>query len=283
MQIKDINWKSWKKCTIAIRVDNGIFKLLLGNTGKIQAFIFNEGMKSFVQLYFNDRMIDSGGATRILSRRDIVRSNGYISISEELESSNSAKLIFDLTEMPSLLIEQSYVVGNEIFFIFRFHNSILAKISKLLTDYIAADQNIRIVDLVNADSLIDAIKNIRKDTDVIVIQISTLITKERNILSFFMEKYPEILSMPEVRSQDNNGIRTLIFSEKELNIDGLKPISLREGIFEGREFDQALINKRKLTNNSRTPRFGVYLQIKGNRLYDTTFIPKEVAHSYIRT
>ena len=137
MQIGELNWKNWKKCTIAIKVDSGIFKLLVGNMGKIQAFVFNEGMKSFVQLYFDDRMIGSAGTSRILSRKDVVRSSGYISILEELQSSDTAKLIFDLTEMPSVLIEQTYVIGNEIYFIFRFHKSFLSKISKLLTDGIA--------------------------------------------------------------------------------------------------------------------------------------------------
>ena len=283
MRIEKLNWKNWKKCTIAIKVDSGIFKLLGGNMGKIQAFVFNEGMKSFVQLYFDDRMISSGGTSRILSRKDVVRSDGYISISEELQSSDAAKLIFDLTEMPSVLIEQTYVIGNEIYFIFRFHNSFLSKISSLLTDYIAEDLKVRIVELVNADSLISAIENIAKETDVLVIQISSLITKERGTLEFMKSNYPDILSMPEVRSQDVDGIRTIMFSEKELGLKGISPISLKEGIFEGREFDQYLVKKRKLTNDSRTPRFGVFLYINENRLVDTAFIPKEVAQSYIRT
>ena len=283
MRIEKLNWKNWKKCTIAIRVDSGIFKLLAGNTSKIQAFVFNEGMKSFVQLYFNDKMISSGGTSRILSRKDVIRSDGYISISEELESSDAAKLIFDLTEMPSVLIEQTYVIGNDIYFIFRFHNSLLSKISRLLTDYIAEDLKIRIVELVNADSLIDAIKNIAKDTDVLVIQISTLITIDRSTLEFMKSNYPDILSMPEVRSQDDDGIKTIMFSEKELSLKGISPISLKEGIYEGREFDQSLVKKRRLTNDSRTPRFGVFLYINENRLVDTTFIPKEVAQNYIRT
>jgi hypothetical protein len=283
LRIEKLNWKNWKKCTIAIRVDSGIFKLLAGNTSKIQAFVFNEGMKSFVQLYFNDKMISSGGTSRILSRKDVIRSDGYISISEELESSDAAKLIFDLTEMPSVLIEQTYVIGNDIYFIFRFHNSLLSKISRLLTDYIAEDLKIRIVELVNADSLIDAIKNIAKDTDVLVIQISTLITIDRSTLEFMKSNYPDILSMPEVRSQDDDGIKTIMFSEKELSLKGISPISLKEGIYEGREFDQSLVKKRRLTNDSRTPRFGVFLYINENRLVDTTFIPKEVAQNYIRT
>ena len=283
MRIEKLNWKNWKKCTIAIKVDSGIFKLLGGNMGKIQAFVFNEGMKSFVQLYFDDRMISSGGTSRILSRKDVVRSDGYISISEELQSSDAAKLIFDLTEMPSVLIEQTYVIGNEIYFIFRFHNSFLSKVSALLTCYIAEDLKVRIVELVNADSLISAIENIAKETDVLVIQISSLITKERGTLEFMKSNYPDILSMPEVRSQDVDGIRTIMFSEKELNLKGISPISLKDGIYEGREFDQSLVKKRKLTNDSRTPRFGVFLYINENRLVDTTFIPKEVAQSYIRT
>ena len=240
-------------------------------------------MKSFVQLYFDDRMISSGGTSRILSRKDVVRSDGYISISEELQSSDAAKLIFDLTEMPSVLIEQTYVIGNEIYFIFRFHNSFLSKVSALLTCYIAEDLKVRIVELVNADSLISAIENIAKETDVLVIQISSLITKERGTLEFMKSNYPDILSMPEVRSQDVDGIRTIMFSEKELNLKGISPISLKDGIYEGREFDQSLVKKRKLTNDSRTPRFGVFLYINKNRLVDTTFIPKEVAQSYIRT
>ncbi len=251
--------------------------------GKIQAFVFNEGMKSFVQLYFDDRMMSSGGTSRILSRKDVVRSDGYISISEELQSSDSAKLIFDLTEMPSVLIEQTYVIGNEIYFIFRFHNSFLSKVSALLTGYIAEDLKVRIVELVNADSLISAIENIAKETDVLVIQISSLITKGRNTLEFVRSSYPDILSMPETRSRDDNGYRVIIFSEKELNMKGMNPISLKEGLYEGRLFDPYLVKKRRLTNDSRIPRFGAFYYIHENRLVDTTFIPKDMAQNYIRT
>jgi len=251
--------------------------------GKIQAFVFNEGMKSFVQLYFDDRMMSSGGTSRILSRKDVVRSDGYISISEELQSSDSAKLIFDLTEMPSVLIEQTYVIGNEIYFIFRFHNSFLSKVSALLTGYIAEDLKVRIVELVNADSLISAIENIAKETDVLVIQISSLITKGRNTLEFVRSNYPDILSMPETRSRDDNGYRVIIFSEKELNMKGMNPISLKEGLYEGRLFDPYLVKKRRLTNDSRIPRFGAFYYIHENRLVDTTFIPKDMAQNYIRT
>ena len=251
--------------------------------GKIQAFVFNEGMKSFVQLYFDDRMISSGGTSRILSRKDVVRSDGYISISEELQSSDAAKLIFDLTEMPSVLIEQTYVIGNEIYFIFRFHNSFLSKISSLLTDYIAEDLKVRIVELVNADSIIDAVNNIKKNTEVLVVQISTLITKGRSTLEFVRSNYPDILSMPETRSRDDNGYRVIIFSKKELNMKGMNPISLKEGLYEGRLIDPYLVKKRKLTNDSRIPRFGAFYYINENRLVDTTFIPKEMAQNYIRT
>ena len=283
MRIEKLNWKNWKKCTIAIKVDSGIFKLLGSNMGKIQAFVFNEGMKSFVQLYFDDRMISSGGTSRILSRKDVVRSDGYISISEELQSSDAAKLIFDLTEMPSVLIEQTYVIGNEIYFIFRFHNSFLSKISSLLTDYIAEDLKVRIVELVNADSIIDAVNNIKKNTEVLVVQISTLITKGRSTLEFVRSNYPDILSMPETRSRDDNGYRVIIFSKKELNMKGMNPISLKEGLYEGRLIDPYLVKKRKLTNDSRIPRFGAFYYINENRLVDTTFIPKEMAQNYIRT
>ena len=283
MQIGELNWKNWKKCTIAIKVDSGIFKLLVGNMGKIQAFVFNEGMKSIVQLYFDDRMIGSAGTSRILSRKDVVRSSGYISILEELQSSDTAKLIFDLTEMPSVLIEQTYVIGNEIYFIFRFHKSFLSKISKLLTDGIAVDENVKIIELVNADSIRDAVNNIKKNTEVLVVQISTLITKERNTLEFVRSNYPDILSMPEGRSHDDNGYRVIILSEKELNMKGMNPISLKEGLYEGRLFDPYLVKKRKLTNDSRIPRFGAFYYIHENRLVDTTFIPKDMAQNYIRT
>ena len=283
MRIEKLNWKNWKKCTIAIKVDSGIFKLLGSNMGKIQAFVFNEGMKSFVQLYFDDKTISSGGISRILSRKDVVRSDGYISISEELQSSDAAKLIFDLTEMPSVLIEQTYVIGNEIYFIFRFHNSFLSKISSLLTDYIAEDLKVRIVELVNADSIIDAVNNIKKNTEVLVVQISTLITKGRSTLEFVRSNYPDILSMPETRSRDDNGYRVIIFSKKELNMKGMNPISLKEGLYEGRLIDPYLVKKRKLTNDSRIPRFGAFYYIHENRLVDTTFIPKEMAQNYIRT
>ncbi|WMT49088.1 MAG: hypothetical protein RE472_08435 [Thermoplasmatales archaeon] len=283
MRIERLNWKNWKKCTIAIKVDSGIFKLLGSNMGKIQAFVFNEGMKSFVQLYFDDKTISSGGISRILSRKDVVRSDGYISISEELQSSDAAKLIFDLTEMPSVLIEQTYVIGNEIYFIFRFHNSFLSKISSLLTDYIAEDLKVRIVELVNADSIIDAVNNIKKNTEVLVVQISTLITKGRSTLEFVRSNYPDILSMPETRSRDDNGYRVIIFSKKELNMKGMNPISLKEGLYEGRLIDPYLVKKRKLTNDSRIPRFGAFYYINENRLVDTTFIPKEMAQNYIRT
>ena len=283
MRIEKLNWKNWKKCTIAIKVDSGIFKLLGSNMGKIQAFVFNEGMKSFVQLYFDDKTISSGGISRILSRKDVVRSDGYISISEELQSSDAAKLIFDLTEMSSVLIEQTYVIGNEIYFIFRFHNSFLSKISRLLTDYIAEDLKVRIVELVNADSIIDAVNNIKKNTEVLVVQISTLITKGRSTLEFVRSNYPDILSMPETRSRDDNGYRVIIFSKKELNMKGMNPISLKEGLYEGRLIDPYLVKKRKLTNDSRIPRFGAFYYIHENRLVDTTFIPKEMAQNYIRT
>jgi hypothetical protein len=283
LRIEKLNWKNWKKCTIAIKVDSGIFKLLGSNMGKIQAFVFNEGMKSFVQLYFDDKTISSGGISRILSRKDVVRSDGYISISEELQSSDAAKLIFDLTEMPSVLIEQTYVIGNEIYFIFRFHNSFLSKISSLLTDYIAEDLKVRIVELVNADSIIDAVNNIKKNTEVLVVQISTLITKGRSTLEFVRSNYPDILSMPETRSRDDNGYRVIIFSKKELNMKGMNPISLKEGLYEGRLIDPYLVKKRKLTNDSRIPRFGAFYYINENRLVDTTFIPKEMAQNYIRT
>ena len=89
--------------------------------------------------------------------------------------------------------------------------------------------------------------------------------------------------MPETRSRDDNGYRVIIFSEKELNMKGMNPISLKEGLYEGRLFDPYLVKKRKLTNDSRIPRFGAFYYIHENRLVDTTFIPKDMAQNYIRT
>lgn len=283
MRIEELNWKNWKKCTIAIRVDSGIFKMLGENSGKIQAFVYNEGGKSFVQLYFDDNMISRGGISRILSRKDVIRSDNYFSISEELQSSDNAKLIFDLTEMPSVLIEQTYVLGTEIFVIFRFHSSCLSKISNMLTEIIAVDQKVKIVEIVNANDLRSSISEIAKDTKVSVIQISTLIGKDRSTLEFISRNYPGMVSMPEVRSWDKEGIKTIMFSENEPKLKGTSVISAHEKIYESRESDASLIRKRQLANDARIPRFGIIFDIRGGRLYETIFLPAEVAQNYVRT
>ena len=77
----------------------------------------------------------------------------------------------------------------------------------------AVDENIKIIELVNADSIRDAVNN-----------IATLITKERNTLEFVRSNYPDILSMPETRSRDDNGYRVIIFSKKEHLILYLFPL-----------------------------------------------------------
>ena len=150
MKISEVHAKLDRRCVIAIRQHSGIFELLARMDQRIPAYTFVEDEKTHIQLFFPKSGKPNQILAPILSRKDLVEKRSYYSISERINNIQGMKVIGDLLEAPSVVLNDAYLLKDELYMDFRFHGSRLHEINDILSGVIGKNHNFRIVKLTHS-------------------------------------------------------------------------------------------------------------------------------------
>ena len=281
MKISEVHEKLDRRCVIAIKQHSGVFELLARMDQRIPAYTFNEDDRTFIQLFFPKSGRHVPSMNPILSRKDLVEKRSYYSITERINNVEGMKLIGNLLEAPSVALNDSFLLKDELYLDFRFHRSKLHDVDDILSEVVGKNQNFRIVKLTHSRSLKDRMESMHSQTPLAVVRYSMNFPAGSSLMKYMADNHPDAVAEIEGRSVTDEGMKILLYTSKAVDTKEVTPISVKDNIYESYVYERALVEGRKRGNEARIPRIAFFLTIEDGRLFDTTFVPAAEADEYV--
>ncbi|EQD26274.1 hypothetical protein B1B_19618, partial [mine drainage metagenome] len=217
----------------------------------------------------------------ILSRKDMVEKRSYYSITERINNVEGMQIIARLIETPSVALNDTYLLKDELYMDFRFHRNKLHEVNDILSEVIGTNNNFRVVKLTHSRMLRDRMEAMHSQTPLAVVRYSVPILDDSPLLKYIVANDPDTVAEIEGRSLSEKGIKVLLYTTKPIDNEGVEVISGEDNIYETYVYEKSLVEGRKMGNDARIPRIAFFLTLEGDRLYDTTFVPAAEADEYI--
>ena len=281
MKISEVHAKLDRRCVIAIRQHSGIFELLARMDQRIPAYTFVEDDRTYIQLFFPKSGKPNQIMAPILSRKDLVEKRSYYSITERINNVEGMKVVGRLLEAPSVVLNNAYLLKDELYLDFRFHGNRLHVINDILSGVIGKNQSFRIVQLTQARSLRDRMEAMHSQTPLAVVRYSVPIPLDNPLMGYMAENHPDAVAEIEGRSINDEGIKILLYTSKPMESGRAEVISSEDNVYETYVYEKSLVEGRIRANEVRIPRIAFFLNMENGRLYDTTFVPAAEADEYV--
>ena len=194
--------------------------------------------------------------------------------------------VAQILEMSSVVVNNTYLIGDELFMDFRYHSTMKHEMSELLAGIISQNDGFRIVTIGKSRSLRERMTVIHQETPVALIRFSIPLPMENETVNFIAHSGADTIAEVESRALTESGVRVLLYTDfpdrlKGDRFPGAKPVLEKDGVYEAYLSEQTLMEGRRRTNEARIPRIAYFLTIEDGRLMDTTFVPAAEADDYI--
>ncbi len=262
---------------------NGIFDLLKLHPTRLDIYFMDEPTVTSLQIYIPKTYTDTGHLSILRYRDNIVDIGDFFSIEENIQPYESFKVIRNIMKIPSVIISDSYLVGNEAHFIFKFHSNFSRNVTDTLAFSVVEDDNVSIVEIRLPGKFRDEIMSINSMNPLIVFQSSSIFPSESGSLFEVGRRYPETITEVEPRSLTVFGVRTISYGKEKLVVEGLEVISEEDHIYEARQLESVMMKRRQELNRQRIPRVATILELRGDRIFHTTILPKAYAKIHLNT
>ncbi|MGC8514859.1 MAG: hypothetical protein ACP5OC_01835 [Thermoplasmata archaeon] len=281
MRISIADGKLDTQCVLAIRLRSEIFDLLSRTEERFQAYIFTESTGLYLQLFFHKTGKSNTVISPILSRSDVIQKRMYYTIAERIKNQENMKIITNLLETPSVALNDTYMIKNELFIDFRFSSSKMHEIHEILSGYVGISSDFRIVSLTASRPMRARMEDLNRYVSLSVVKYSLNAPTDDPLVSKLNMLSEETVGEIVGVSIYADGLKVLVFSTTSLAEKGFTVISQKDNIYEAYFKVQKLMEMRKQMGEARIPRFQVFLSIMDGRLYVTTFVPTPEAEEYI--
>ncbi|MHB8396814.1 MAG: hypothetical protein ACYDAZ_06680 [Thermoplasmataceae archaeon] len=281
MRITEVDRRIDIRCILAVRQNSDLFSITAMSEEQIPAYAFNENGKTFLQLFFHKDSGEMRKLSAILSRPDIVEKKSYYSVTERVNNIKEMRILAELLEISSVVINNTYLVGDELFLDFRYHHSRKDKVNSVLSSLIGVSDNVRIVKLGRSSGLRERMEEIDRETPLTMVQFSVPVPKDSPSMEQIVMDYPDTVGEIESRRMTDKGVRALLHTSKPVKVKGVEEVSEKDCVYEAYLYENAFMEGRKRGNESRIPRIAYFITLEDGRLYDTTFVPTAEVEEYI--
>ena len=281
MKISEVHAKLDRRCVIAIKQHSGIFELLARMNEAVPAYTFVEDDRTYIQLFFPKSGKPNQIMAPILSRKDLVEKRSYYSITERINNVEGMKVVGRLLEAPSVVLNNAYLLKDELYMDFRFHGNTLHEISDILSEVIGKNQNFRIIKLTHSRRFRDRMQEIHSQTPLAVVRYSIPLPMDNPLIGYMAENHLDAVAEIEGRSVTKEGIKILLYTSKPMEHGMAEAISTEDNVYETYVYEKSLVEGRRRGNEARIPRIALFLNMENERLYDTTFVPAAEADEYV--
>lgn len=255
----------------------GIFDLLKLHPERMESYFMKDVNSAKLQIYIPTAEIENGHIRAIKNRKDLIDSGQFSSIMENMKNYENFKVVIDILNVPSVIIVDSYLMGNQTHFIFKYHSNFGREISEILCRCLEECEDFSIESMTRPGGFRQEIMHINEFVPLFAFQTSSVIPEEMGPLFEVARKYPGTVTEVEPRSITIYGVRAISYGTGPMDVDGLSIISKDSFIYETRQLDSVMMKRRQELNRHRIPRISTVLELRGNRIFNTTIIPESSA------
>ena len=281
MRITEVGRRIDMRCILAVKQSSGLFSITAMSEEQIPAYAFNDNGKTFLQLFIHKDSAETRKLSAILSRPDMVEKKSYYSVTERVNNVKEMKILSELLEISSVVMNNTYLMGDELFLDFRYHHSRKDRVNSALSSLIGVSDNVRIVKLGRSEGLRERMEEIDRETPLTMVQFSVPVPKDSPSIERIVMDYPDTVGEIESRRMTDKGVRALLHTSKPMKIKGVEEVSEKDCVYEAYLFEKAFMEGRKRGNESRVPRIAYFITLEDGRLFDTTFVPTAEAEEYV--
>lgn len=267
--------------SLSIRLTGEIFNLLKYMDDRIETFLYEEGDRLFIHLYFRKTTENYGKYNLILSHKSLRESKFFFTVSEEIKNPKYLNFLKEILNFPSVVLAGTFMKDGSLFILFRYHENYKSQLNSMLNSYMLNNNDVEISEIRKSHTFKDRMMRINKSAPLSVLQTSSRYISNE-LISYVYKNSPGFIAELEGRGLTSEGVRALIYAESELNYRGLNTISGSQHIYEARHYESLFLERRQLANQDRIPRIAILFTVKEDRAYITTFLPVEEMDNYMR-
>lgn len=272
-----IDGKLNRRCHIKVLQSSGLFELLKLYDERMETYFFVEEKTASIQIYLQKKFTEAGHLSILKNRTDLLDLGNYFSITEDIGNYNGNGVVKDILEIPSVIVADSYLMGNELHFIFKYHSNYGKKISDALSHGMLKSPDIYVEEIGQPRKFMDDMMEINKENPLVVFQSSSVLPNETGILFDVAREYPDTVTEIDPRSITIGGLRAISYATQAIHIQNITEISKDTFIYETRQLVSVMMKRREELIKHRIPRMAAILELRGDRIFNTTFLPEASA------
>lgn len=270
------------KCIISLEVRGPLFSILSRYGKKISVSLIRvDGTVNLTLFLPRDESSRSLPLSKI-AEADQNTNDAFIIINIKLDEKSEINLFRSVIKETSVLVKQIYFKESEIVMEFFFHSSRRYQITEVLNTFNEASAGFKIIYFGPSLSLSAELSELSLSEDVTVVQVSTKISSYSPQIQDLAKKYSDAIFIPELRSRNSRGVRTLVFSPSPIEDKMFTEISKESMIYEFYAWEELLWNSRINRVVQFVPLTVAAFWVRGDRLVDTTLISTHLAQKFIR-
>ena len=261
----------------------GVFDLLRLYNGRLETYYLKETNTTNLQIYIPGAAMENGRLSALKSRKDLLNLGSFYTIVEDISKYYNFNIIVKILNIPSVLTMDSYLIGNDAHFVFKYHSNFGKQISEAISGALEDDQSVFIEEIRSLGTYKNEIMRINNSVPLIALQSSFIIPEENGALFEVALKYPDTVTEVEPRSITVYGLRAISYGSQPIAVEGMTPISEGTFVYETKQLESVMMKRRQELNRRRIPRISTILELRSNRIFNTTIIPEASAKVQLAT
>lgn len=276
--IKDVDRGLDMMCTVAVTENSVWFDMASKIPGRTRARFYDEPDGTFLVLYFARDRIVSNQKSFILANRNAVEKKEIISVAEQIKNRKQLSLTSEMMELPSVIVSQSYLQGNELFISFRFHSSVLDQVNRFLVSHTRENSGTRTAYLGPSPGFMKTIYEISNHTPLTVVRF-TLHLPGVPVGKSEIRDVRDSITEADVRRVKENGVKIVIYGGGELPWS--ETISERDGIHQAFSADPFMFKMGDDAYKARIPIIALFGRRLDAMLQITILVPSAEASEFL--
>jgi hypothetical protein len=267
-RIAEIDKKLDLMVTISVKPGSQWFKITENLEWRYPGRVFEESGKKFFQIYLQKNLISQKDLSILTFMPNCVIKNNYYTASFEIRDSKSVDLILKMLQIRSVILSENYVYRGEIFYTFRYHNSVMKQVSDAL-QLLFENGRCKLVYLGRSSGIVAILNDASRNVQLSVVKITMPLPIIQDLPADVSNL--EVIAEIETRQMKAQGAKVILYGDSHLT--WAKTVSEEDGIHEFSINESANFQLNEMVYDAKLPLTGSFGTGKGESFEITMFLP----------
>jgi hypothetical protein len=267
-RIAEIDKKLDLMVTISVKPQSQWFKITESLEWRYPGRLFDEGGKRIFQIYLQKNLISQKDLSILTFMPNCVVKNNYYTAAFDIKDSKSVDLILSMLQIPSVILSENYVYKGDVYYTFRYHNSVMKQVSdtlQLLFEY----GRCRLVYLGKSAGIIALLNDASRNVHLSVVRFTMPLPVIESLPADISKL--EFLAELETRQMKAQGAKVILYGNTHL--PWAKTVSEKDEIHEFSMNEPVTYQLTEMAHNAKLPLIGSFGTGNGDTIEITLFLP----------